>query len=295
MVSVDDEIRRTYRYVRLSLVGAVLALFVAVLLTSISDGGLRPSISAYYYSPARDVLVGVLVGSALALVAIRGRPGWENVLLDLAGALLPLVAFVPVPIADAACPDAGVRCVPEAFLDGVGVGVGTWLAAGVVVLALAAWTMARRPASDPAERVGFRLAVALLLGVGAWFATAGIDGTGADSFLAFGHYAAAVGVFACLVVVAWLNARRTHEQATLGPVAVPYRRIYQAVAGLMALTVLGAGVWWFVALRGDAADSSIVFVVETVLLVLFAIFWATQTAEFWSRGLPPEALAGSTA
>ena len=112
----------TYRALRLGMVAAGLLLLVSVVLECLRIGGIPGSISATFYSPVRSIFVATLLTVGLALVAIKGRPGWENGLLDIAGLLVPLVAFVPTPvtlasIADGAtlrytCPDRGQACVP---------------------------------------------------------------------------------------------------------------------------------------------------------------------------------------
>lgn len=113
-------------------------------MTSLSTSDSASTISAYYYSPVRSVFVGVLVGAAFSLVAIRGRRGAENALLDLAGMLLPLVAIVPTPVegtSDAPCL-RGVRYIPEEFLAGVEVGVAALLILGAVGLVFGGWSTA---------------------------------------------------------------------------------------------------------------------------------------------------------
>ena len=91
---------RTYRYLRLSLVGLVVLLLFCVWLERL--GGAQAnrhlgSISAYYYTPARSVFVGALVAIGISLVAIVGRRGFEDTALNIAGMLAPVVAMVPTP------------------------------------------------------------------------------------------------------------------------------------------------------------------------------------------------------
>jgi len=73
---------------------------------------------AYFDTPVRTVFVGTLVGAAFSQVAIRGRCGGEDALLNLAGVLLPLVAFLPVPTPGTdgdPCPGQAARYVPAEF------------------------------------------------------------------------------------------------------------------------------------------------------------------------------------
>ena len=120
----------TYRYVRVSIVGVVVLLFTALLIEVAGDSwDLLPSISAYFYTPVRSVFVGSLVAAAFLLVAVRGRPGLEDGLLNLGGMLLPVVAFVPTPVSGQ-CPTGG-RCIPDEFVPGVEVSMGALLIVGL--------------------------------------------------------------------------------------------------------------------------------------------------------------------
>src|SRR5690606_12091570 len=49
--------QRTHRYLRLALVGLVLTLLIAVSVEIVRSGTVLPSISHYFYSPARNVFV----------------------------------------------------------------------------------------------------------------------------------------------------------------------------------------------------------------------------------------------
>ena len=102
-------------------------------------GGILASISAYYYTPVRGVFVGSLVAVGLGLVAIKGREGWEDSMLNLAGMLAPLVALVPTPIS---VPVAGFeverRTVPAELVPAVENNVAALLVLGVVGLVFAA-------------------------------------------------------------------------------------------------------------------------------------------------------------
>src|SRR5690606_393488 len=73
---------RTYRYVRLAIVGAVVLLAVSLNTVFVDDGPIT-SISALVYTPGRSIFVGVLFAITLALVALSGH-SLEQVLLDLA-------------------------------------------------------------------------------------------------------------------------------------------------------------------------------------------------------------------
>ena len=102
----------TYNSLRLALAALVLLLFGSVALEAWAAGGcLQPSISAYYYTPAGPVLVGVLVAAGVSLIALKGNTDAEDVLMNLAGMLAPGVAFIPTP--DAGTCSSAPLAVPD--------------------------------------------------------------------------------------------------------------------------------------------------------------------------------------
>ena len=96
---LEDVTRKSYRYLRVSVVALALLLGVSLVIEILFGGRERfGSISGYYYSPVRSIFVGALVAIGPALISIKGRAGWEDTLLDLAGMLAPVVALVPTPL-----------------------------------------------------------------------------------------------------------------------------------------------------------------------------------------------------
>ncbi|MGA7689581.1 MAG: hypothetical protein WCA29_10180 [Jiangellales bacterium] len=285
MQTLGQETVRTYRYVRVSIVAAIALLATGLLLQIVEDDWqIAHSISAYYYSPVQPMLVGVLVASAFLLVAVRGRPGWEEVLLNIAAMLLPIVAFVPTPITGG-CID-GSRCVPAEVLPAVELSVSTLLIVGVpgLVGALAVWL--GRVSVDRSARLSITIAVLVWVVVSCWY---GWSETwiGRESFFAYAHYVAAVLVFCFMVAVAFINARRSKRSVSIAGSRVPYRLLYTAIALAMALVIVGA-LGYGVA-NDWPTDTTLIFWVEAALLALFALFWVVQTAEFWNLGLPEQA------
>jgi len=86
---------KSYRYLRLSIVVVVLALMASVVIERSHVSCWQESISAYFYTPVQAVFVGALVAIGVSLIAIKGSTDREDVLLNLAGVLAPIVAFVP--------------------------------------------------------------------------------------------------------------------------------------------------------------------------------------------------------
>jgi len=281
---VGQEAITTYRYVRVSIVAVVMLLFVALLVQIAADSwAIAPSISAYYYSPVRSVFVGSLVAAAFLLVAVRGRAGIEDALLNLGGMLLPVVAFIPTPI-ESGCPSEGT-CVPEEFIPGVEVSMSALLLLGVPGVAFALWTLLARSRRTHAAPSGYLGAVVIWAAFAVWFGPTADWGPRA-SLLDLGHYVAAVAVFVIMIAVTVINARRSDRSARVGSRALPYTTIYVAIALAMGAVLVAALLaWWF----GTPLDGVLIFWVEAALLSLFSLFWAVQTAEFWNLGLPEEA------
>jgi len=101
---------RTYRYVRLSIVGATLVLAVSLAI-ELATGGMLSSVSAAFYTPAGHVFVGSLCAISLALLVLSGR-SVEQSLLDIAAVFAVIIALVPTPVTDPTCSGETV-CVPE--------------------------------------------------------------------------------------------------------------------------------------------------------------------------------------
>lgn len=263
---------RTYRYLRLSLLAVVVLLGVAVGVQLIG-GTTLPSISASYYTPARNAFVGGLCAVSLALLALSGR-SIEQALLDLAALLAPVIAFVPVPIRVGDVAGAGAcdtACLPPAAAADLDAGMTTLavlapvLLAGAVVLALIQHTLARGLA------VTFAVMAALVAAVVLWWRLS------PDSFARSAHYAATVGFFLLIAAVAVLAAVR--------PAAASRRRRtgLRAVYSVVAVGIVGTLVFLLVAvLQGRTGGTSLVLIGESVALGLFAVFWLAQSVEFWN-------------
>ena len=256
--------QRTYRYVRLSIIGATALLAVSVAL-QMATGGVLPSLSAAYYTPAGPLFVGSLCAVALALFVLSGR-SVEQGLLDVGAVLALAVALVPTTVEGPACPGGG-RCVPAAVVPTVvnnGVAVASVVLAGVIVaviLAAVQGTLSRGVLLTTAA------VAAVPVGFGAWAALA------PGSFLAAAHNVAAIAFFVLVAAVSSIAAWRP-QRARRG-----LRGAYATVA--IGILVCLAGL--VVALAsGSPGPVPWVLVGEGAALALFAVFWIVQTAELWN-------------
>jgi len=94
--------RATYFYLRVGLITIALSLPIVLLIGGhVREGlSLRDSMSAYYHTSMRDIFVGALSASGVALYLYKGFRRLENILLNFAGGFLVLVAFLPTNCGD---------------------------------------------------------------------------------------------------------------------------------------------------------------------------------------------------
>lgn len=262
---------KSYRYLRLSIVVVVLSLLASVLIERVRAGCWQESISAYYYTPAHAVFVGALVALGVSLIAIKGSTDIEDALLNTAGVLAPIVAFVPTTPPSGRCASTafGDQATVETFIDN---NVLAFAIGGAVAIA-AAYVAARVQRKvtlrdiDRPSVIGIGVGVALLLAGLIWW------GFFRDSFLDHAHGGAAIAMFAIVGVAMVLNARSAKQG---------YRQVYAVTAGLM---VMGA----VVAILGKVVDSDWrhqILWLELLEIVPFAVYWAAQTLEHWDGGVP---------
>ena len=91
---------RTYRYLRIGMVGLVLLLAVSLLIDRVQSGTILGSISAYYYTPVHSIFVASLCATGAILVVYRGYSDTEDVILNAAGFLAFVVALVPIQLSN---------------------------------------------------------------------------------------------------------------------------------------------------------------------------------------------------
>jgi hypothetical protein len=251
---------KTYRYLRLSIVIVVAALLASVALEARAvEWSWLESISAYYYTPAHSVFVGGLVAIGVALIAVRGSGDIEDMLLNVAGVLAPIVAFVPTTaLTDADVTSARVVLEgnPEAFIDNNvwAMAIGGAIAVAVVLALAIRSRKAKVGAPDVNTWIGISLSGALLIAGVIWYAAA------RESFLERAHGG--------VMLINALNARPR------------YRLTYAILFSVMVLSGLGTLV-----LKLTVDPNHLVLWVELLELTPFAIFWAVQTVELWKGGV----------
>lgn len=301
-IPLPPSVCRTYRYLRLSVVGLTLLLAVAVAWQMVGSGTVLGSVSAYFYTPVRSVFVGALIGVGAALIAIRGREGAENAMLNVAGMLAAVVALVPTPVSAAASTQVcgpGIDCAArssEVVSAAAGNNIGALLIVGLVALVAVTIAELREPRQrrDPQElreragpprlspRLSPRLPPVIAIGWAVWAGATLWVVFGWPTFLKWGHLAAAAGLFGLIAAVAVINAlaARTDLESASGR-ARGYANLYWAVAVVMACAIVIA------VIAGAAGTAGVWLIwVEAALIAAFALFWLAQTIEFWHSGAP---------
>ena len=281
----DMTLLMTYRFLRIGLVLAVVALAVSVVWEIGRTGCVRGSISAYFYSPVRTIFVGSLLAIGLALIVLQGEGDTEEFSLNLAGMFAPMVAIIPIGVNTecdpefAALPfDTDTRAALISEIEAQ-TRAGTFNNAaayfgtlGLLYVIMFIWPRQFSKSPDDPKRVAkVRWAVALYLLVVVTFAIgAGARWNGDSSWA---HYVAAVLMFVAFGVVVARNAWWRHRY----PVSRWYIRFSKGIAiGMIAGVVLGGVLWWLDVDR-------MVFILEAVEILLFGAFWFAQTVEFWDR------------
>jgi hypothetical protein len=276
-------VTRTYRYLRIALVGTVVVIFAAVSVEMVQGSHLG-SISAYYYTGARTPFVGALFAAAFTLAALAGN-GSGRVLLSIAAIFAPIIALVPTPLKHGVVPtlvdDCGSgSCIPSKYLPDIGTGVWTYLAVGVLAILLLILLAARHSISwRPTLLVAGILAVVLLV--------VGFGWTVAPSVILRGAHYGAAGIFFVLIgVVAFHNARAPKKPrggyVQAFRIDAPHRAAHNVYIAVAA---------------GEIANAIIFIVVvslklpiiynEAAALILFVVFWLNQTFETVDlRGAP---------
>jgi hypothetical protein len=274
----------TYRYLRLAIVAAVATLGISLGLERSAATCWNGSISAYYYSPVHSIFVAGLGVIGVALFAIRGARWWEEVLLNGAGFLSPVVAFVPTGWSIDDCPSnltGTSKPAVDQLLAGnhffskfSGNNLVAFIAGGLVAIAVtSAIAMSLGKAErrlPPKELTIPAIGSAAVVIVGyiwhqIWPA----------SFDTHAHSYSAILMFLLVGLVMLSTGLRDPSRW--------YTRVYIGLAVSMAVgfaivVVVGLLVTWH----------HQVLVLEVVEITLFVTFWLLQTIQLWDMGVASE-------
>lgn len=263
----------TYRYLRGGIPVMLVMLFAALIIERASATCWQTSISAYYYTAVHAVFIGTICAIGTLLVVYKGSKDTEDVLLNLAGILAFVVAFVPTTRPVLLC---GASALAEVNQRTVVANV--WaLVVALVVSRAASWWMYRRTGTGRdrsplgtvalwVQRAVLAVGLVTLIAAPEWF-------------VANAHGIAAATMFGAFIVTVVINAFLAgHQNKLTSPHPEFYHRVYQVIAVAMVATLIAAVVVHFV--LDDF--SHVVLVVEVLLIVEFGIYWLVQTIELWN-------------
>lgn len=279
---------KTYRYLRIGMIGAVVLLAVSIVIEHGKAHCLQTSISAYYYTPVRAIFVGSMMAVGFALIAYKGEHSLEDICLNFAGMLAPVVAVAPTT-------DVG-RCwsVAPNPLPVQNGSLAPWVAtnvdnnfyalliAGAIGLLVAVLIAIRvnRGNRAPEERIESGTIWSLVVtGVALFIGWMLIRSWGDFNTRAHGFAALLMFVFLILAIIVKANDH-LHEHERADNVNRDrdrvWFRIYATVAALMILG--GVLISWTRIFKEHT-----VFALEAYEIAFFAFYWLVQTAENWKE------------
>jgi hypothetical protein len=314
----SDTLAKSYRYLRLAMVGLLLCLAAAVLYQSWRQGNLLGSVSAYYYTPAQAFFVAGLVGLGACMIALRGTNLVEDAALNLGGVFAAIVAIVPTGrdadyrAAVRACREAGtplltdkastgldcptVQALEDATKANVDNNLFGLLVVGAIALLVSlvvAWRdgTLNRQADRDAKRTkrnflwGFGVALVL------WLALLTARLASLQWVIDNGHWIAAVFLFVCVLAVVLANAGRVESKQS-GDDSQRQSAVKEsldAARGLIAVRerrdsyiLIARGTLLIAAVTlalWGFTDLLTLFWVEAAVFLFFMAFWAWQTFE----------------
>ncbi len=270
-----DAAIKTYRYLRIALIVLVAALAGSVVLERMHATHLQDSISAYYYTPTHSIFVATFVGMGVCLVVLKGSNDTEDLLLNVAGILAPIVALVPTTEPSVIYGSKALTITKSRTL--IGNNVVALLIAGVVAVVVAYFVekSKRRSPKVPnirmPDKIGLAVAAALIGGGGLTYWRQ------RQFFLHHAHTSSAIAMAAILALVVVLNAQRAGVRDKPA-----YRRLYRLAVVFMAMGVVPVTahfVW--------ASFKPWNFVLESIEIGGFTAYWIMQTFELWDLGVDP--------
>ncbi len=280
----EQDVIKTYRYLRIGMIGAVVLLAVSIAIERSKVSCWQTSISAYYYTPVRAIFVGTMIAVGLVLIVYKGRRPGEDVCLNFAGMLAPVVAVAPttdvgkcwsiapspLPIrADGSLATWVVTNIHNNFYALLIAG-GIGLVVALIISIAANHSLKPLLAKDVRGASLSLAATALVLLLGWWLIRNWGDFyTRAHGFAAVLFFVFLVGAILAEVVAHWKGRDKEEDQGR-------FRWVYTGVAALM---ILGA----VLIPTTRTFDEHTVFALETYEITFFAFYWSVQTRENWNE------------
>ena len=209
----------------------------------------------------------------VCLIAIRGSTDPEEVLLNVAGVLAPVVALVPTGAGPTdMCTkhplEGGDTLLPYINNNLVALAIALVAAMLIGIVTILHADRDRRPQIRSPRRLGVPAQRVILAAGIVWYAAF------RSSFLDHAHGGGASVLFLLVGVVVLINGLSAPNRK--------YRRGYLIVAVAMAVAFVGIFVVGIV----NSGWRHQVLWLELVELSLLVVFWSMQTAELWDAGVP---------
>jgi hypothetical protein len=264
----------TYRYLRGGMAVMVVMLAAGVIGESLAANCWLGSISAYYYTAAHSVFVAALCAIGVLLIAYRGGTDTEDNLLNLAGILAFIVAFVPTTQPAAACGvDGSIIRSHDAVVNNV------WAFVIALVVARAVfWWLYRVTGTKRSKRSALGWVTTVVLWLVVTIGIASFVFLPAE-FDERAHYLSAILLFGAIIITVVISAVFAAGQ---DPDLAPRKRIYFLSYLFLAAAMVGTataviGTHLLLQDWGHWVIS-----VEALLILEFAAYWMIQTIELWN-------------
>ncbi|HYI31852.1 MAG TPA: hypothetical protein VEX88_00135 [Glaciibacter sp.] len=305
---------RTYRYLRIAMIATVIAIFLGIGWVWFNGFPSLPSISHYYFTPARIIFAGALVAATAALLALSGNGGQRS-WLDFAAFFAPLIAIVPTRIGNGQVPGLtsvcaeGTECIPDEAVAYIEVGLFCW---SIFVLGILAFAVVRSFRDREIFELEYRKKLPVsqvlmtwlpIVACGAIFVFFTLSWfSDRERFLGWAHFVSASTFFLIITVVALNQVRRENISSWREAMSSDSRllavirreaswipKVFTTLRGLIAALMLAdIGFATYILMTGFSWDGIFkpVFLVEAVALVLFAAFWLIETQRKWNEPDP---------
>jgi hypothetical protein len=275
----------TYRYLRGGMPVMLVMLASALIIERATATCWQTSISAYFFTGVHAVFIGTICAIGTLLVVYKGSNDTEDVLLNLAGILAFVVAFVPTTRPVLLC---GASALPVDVVSERAVIANVWsLVVALAVSRATSWWMYRRTGTGRdrsplgtvavwVQRAVLAVGLVTLIVASKWF-------------VANAHGIAAAVMFAAIIATVFITAFIADKGVVPSANPALYHRIYQGIAVVMAATLVGAVVVHF------ALDNfnHVVLWVEVALIAEFGAYWLVQTVEKWGSSTTEQAAVSS--
>jgi hypothetical protein len=274
---VDNGIR-TWRYLRLAIVALVLGLAAAIIWEwhLAPHNCLQQSISAYFYTPARGMFTGALIGIGVSLICIRGATDLEDATLNMAGIFAPMVALIPTPEVSKSCASypgtAGGRV--EGYTNAM---VAVFVLGAAALLLVAGLAIAHRVRSG-AWDFSVAALIGWLAGWAVWTAFLVVFAAERSWFDHKMHFTSAILMF----VFAWI-AVGFNTFDSRAPAWGWLRSLYLAV--FIAMPVVAGAI--LIARFGFGWTDRWVFWFEVGEIIPFTAYWTVQSVHMWNKTTRP--------